>query len=333
MEGLAAWTHLALAMAVKPPEEREWSSFDLDNDQLDAVLDAIARNGAAASARELWAAVTPARTGLELGVLWYALERVETWGQLEGDEPSPWRRWSDTERAAAARRFFAAAGREGPRPRLAVVEIPAGTFQMGSPEGVGDEDEHPRHEVRLSRPFRMGTTVITNAEYGAFDWAWADRLPREPATEMTWFEARLFAAWVGGRLPTEAEWECACRAGTGTAWSFGDDPGRLSDFAWTIENNNDELHPVATKRSNPWGLCDMHGLVFEWTDCRRLRTYRVVTAVDPSGLPRGGGRVARGGALVSDADWTRSASRRTTLPSNRSPVLGFRVALPSDPAQ
>ncbi|MBD3175197.1 MAG: SUMF1/EgtB/PvdO family nonheme iron enzyme [Armatimonadia bacterium] len=142
-----------------------------------------------------------------------------------------------------------------------------------------------------------------------------------PAISMTQLAAKIYCKWLSAktgryyRLPTEAEWEYACRAGTDTVYSFGDDPAELDTYAWYYENSDDQYHEVGTKEPNPWGLHDMHGNVSEW----------VLDGYTPDGYPVDAGetlssflviptdiypRVARGGSWVDDPDWCRSAHRR-----------------------
>jgi len=130
------------------------------------------------------------------------------------------------------------------------------------------------------------------------------------------------------RLPTEAEWEYACRAGSQTAFHFGDDPGSLGDYGWFYSNSGGQTHPVGQKKPNAWGLYDMHGNVWEWCS-DWYGAYPKVAVTDPCGLKKGSYRVIRGGSLEFDAKYCRSAIRRrfnTTLGLSQD---GFRVALSS----
>lgn len=194
---------------------------------------------------------------------------------------------------------------------------------MGSAEG-GDENERPVHEVTLTA-FELGTFTVTKAEFAKLDPGHAcPGGPRHPVTEVSWYVARLFAHWAGCRLPTEAEWEYACRAGTTTAYSFGDDPEKLGDYAWFGGNSGYEVHPVGEKRPNPWGLYDLHGNVWEWCG-DWFGDYPSVNQSNPSGPPGGLDRVHRGGAGWGHPDWCRSAYRGRLLPAGRDDCLGFRV--------
>jgi formylglycine-generating enzyme required for sulfatase activity len=155
----------------------------------------------------------------------------------------------------------------------------------------------------------------------------------EPVVQVTWSDAKAFCDWLSKeenrpyRLPTEAEWEYACRAGTTTRWCTGDDPAMVDAFAWTIENAGKYLHSVGTKRANSWGLHDMHGNAWEWCE-DWFGPYAPESQNDPAGPPAGQKKTLRGGSW----DWThigrtRSASRIGELPDGAHFTHGFRVAL------
>ena len=128
------------------------------------------------------------------------------------------------------------------------------------------------------------------------------------------------------RLPTEAEWEYACRAGTTTAYSFGDEAAQLGANAWYDDNSDWMTHPVGEKLSNPWGLFDMHGNVWEWCS-DWYDEYPSDSASDPQGAARGSYRLYRGGSWILDATRCRSANRHVGIPAYRSSYTGFRLAL------
>ena len=126
------------------------------------------------------------------------------------------------------------------------------------------------------------------------------------------------------RLPTEAEWEYACRSGTTTAYGFGDDASRLGDYGWFDGNSDSRTHPVGEKKPNAWGLYDMHGNVWEW--CQNwYGVYPSGSATDPTGATSGSNRVFRGGGWNGDAGSGRSANRIGNIPGFRFGNLGFRV--------
>ena len=207
--------------------------------------------------------------------------------------------------------------------------IPAGKFTMGE----GDE----AHEVTLTKPFKMGVHEVTQAQYeqvmgvNPSTFKGADN----PVENVSWDDAVEFcrklselpaekAAGNVYRLPTEAQWEYACRAGTTTKFSFGDDDSGLGDYAWHSENSDKKPHPVGSKLPNAWGLYDMHGNVSEW--CQDWYVdYPSGSVTDPSGATSGSLRVFRGGSWGSTAGSCRSAYRLRYLPSFRSSGLGFRV--------
>ena len=159
---------------------------------------------------------------------------------------------------------------------------------------------------------------------------------RYPATYVSWDEAVEYCSKLSAlegkeyRLPTEAEWEYACRGGKSTAYSFGTDPSGLQSYAWFDENawNVDEkyAHAVGGKQANPFGLYDMHGNVWEWCS-DWYGTYSAGAAVDPKGPSTGSYRVYRGGGWFYSAGICRSAYRISDVPSYRNVYLGFRLAL------
>lgn len=215
---------------------------------------------------------------------------------------------------------------------IELVEIPAGSFLMGSRkfEAGRGSDESPQHRVSVAA-FQIGQYAVTNEEYGRFLAAhpetteprfWGDRnynRTRQPIVGVSWEEARRFAAWVGGRLATEAEWEYAARAGT-----TRDEPNR---FAWHFENAEDRLHKVGDKEPNAWGLYDVLGNVWEWTEDDWHASY---TGAPDDGsawvdTPRADSRVVRGGSFHSTEYTVRAASRSRFNPVSRSNLIGFRV--------
>lgn len=223
---------------------------------------------------------------------------------------------------------------------IAFIRIPAGEFDMGSESGSAYEV--PVHRVRISKPFLLGKYPVTNAEYETFLQAnpkarppvhWNDGQkndPLKPVVGVSWRDAQVFCRWVGCRLPTEAEWEYACRAGSKGDYCFGDNAAELDDYAWYGENSGERMQPVGQKKSNAWGLHDMHGNVCEW--CADWYTPYEVSArkqrtlIDPKGGASGSSRVYRGGAWYSSARSVRSASRGGYSPDFSYTDLGFRLA-------
>ena len=225
--------------------------------------------------------------------------------------------------------------------------IPAGEFQMGSTaDEVGRfDDESPAHKVRITKPFYMGVTEVTQGQWFAVmktkPWTGQDHVNEGndyPATYVSWEDAveysRKLSALEGKtyRLPTEAEWEYGCRGGTATSYSFGVNSSLLKNYGWFDENasNVDEkyAHIVGTKQANPFGLYDMHGNVLEWCSDWK-RDYSASTVTDPAGPTTGSYRVYRGGSWIRSAGRCRSAFRSFSVPSYRISILGFRLALSS----
>jgi formylglycine-generating enzyme required for sulfatase activity len=209
--------------------------------------------------------------------------------------------------------------------------IPAGTFMMGS--ATGESDERPPHRVTISQPFYLGKFEVTQGQWEAVmgnNPSLFSGNPNRPVEQVWWDAAQEFLrklnAMEGGskyRLPSEAEWEYAARAGTTTAYSFGDDAARLGDYAWYKDNANNQTHPVGQLKPNPWGLYDMHGNVMEWVEDWYGR-YGAEAVTNPRGPSSGTHRMRRGGAWNSTAAVCRS-SNRYSVPGFRDDFLGFRV--------
>ncbi len=222
--------------------------------------------------------------------------------------------------------------------------IKAGEFLMGSPASEKDRSsEEEQHRVRISRNFYMQTTDVTQGQWkslvGTDPWKGKTYVKEEadyPATYVSWDDAVAFCRklserdGVQCRLPTEAEWEYACRAGSRAAYSFGGDAGDLSAYAWFDGHawNQDEkyAHRVGQKRANEFGLHDMHGNVWEWcSDWHDSNYYSKSPLTDPKGPSEGSGRVFRGGSWFELPQFCRSAYRSRDSPSFRFNYLGFRV--------
>jgi formylglycine-generating enzyme required for sulfatase activity len=225
---------------------------------------------------------------------------------------------------------------------------------------MGESTEN-QHEVTLTKPFYMGEYEVTNAEWRRVMGDLPDdpmeddrnlkltkaagrkvRVARllppidSPVKQVTWEDAVEFCRKLSAmpeeqkagrvyRLPTEAEWEYACRAGTTTKYSFGDDDSQLGEYGWFDENSGGQVHPVGQKKPNSWGLYDMHGNV--WERCSDwYKVYSDGAVTNPQGPSSGLSRVNRGGGWPSTARYCRSAVRYWDYPSNRH-YLGFRLAL------
>ncbi len=212
------------------------------------------------------------------------------------------------------------------RGRFEWAQIPAGSFEMGSAEGVGDEDERPRHEVTLSG-FQILANELNNEQYRLLV---TDHLgePRMPAVGVTWYEAYAYAAWLGGRLPTETEWEYAARAGTTTPYWSGETKADLARVGWYDQNSEGRLYVVGEKgKPNPWGLHDVHGNAWEWVG-DWFGGYSAEPQMNPWGPPSGQDRVLRGGSFLYSAVYARAANRNRVDPESEVVVIGFRVVLP-----
>ena len=223
---------------------------------------------------------------------------------------------------------------------MKLVQIPAGKFMMGSPESEKDRysNEGPQHEVTISKPFFMGVFEVTQQQYERI----MGRNPsffkgaQNPVEFVSWEDAVDFCKKVSQKtgktvhLPTEAEWEYACRAGTKTRFCYGDDASysKLADYAWYGNNSYGQTHPVGQKRPNDWGLYDMHGNVLEWcADWYGADYYASAKNADPQGPPSGTNRVQRGGGWFNTPGGCSSAGRRWGSPEFLSSDFGFRAAV------
>jgi formylglycine-generating enzyme required for sulfatase activity len=217
------------------------------------------------------------------------------------------------------------------------VLIPAGEFMMGSPSGEENrnDDEGPVHKVTIKNSFYMGKYPVTQKQ-------WEKVMENNPSTfkgeslpveSVSWDKIQEFLKKINVmegtdkyRLPSEAEWEYACRAGTTTRYYFGDDESKLNEYAWYYRNSGDITHPAGQKKPNSWGLYDMHGNVWEWIRDRQHDKYEGAPS-DGSVWEDGNSsaRVVRGGSWNSDARRCRSAFRFRNDPGNRSFYFGFRL--------
>lgn len=268
---------------------------------------------------------------------------------------SPYLLWADKSAPATGKRFYRAVAMEPPGN---TVFIPPGTFRMGSPTNEVDrlDWEGPQTDVIISRGFWIGKYEVTQGEYLAVmennpsffqGMRYGTDLNR-PVENVSWHDAIKYCAnltereRLAGRvpansvyrLPTEAEWEYACRAWTSARFNYGDDPDyrNLTNYAWYQDNSGGQTHPVGQKLPNAWGLFDMHGNVWEWCEDRWGDNLPGGVVLDPKGPGSGEFRVFRGGSWRGRDQWPyarrcRSALRYRFYSELRSETLGFRVVL------
>jgi formylglycine-generating enzyme required for sulfatase activity len=231
------------------------------------------------------------------------------------------------------------------RTGIEFVRIPGGSFKMGSPptEKDRDDDEGPQHEVVLD-DFYLARTPVTNAQYARFlkkrpdapkPRYWDNReynQPEQPVVGVSWTEAQKYCDWANLKLPTEAQWEYACRAGTTTPYWSGDKESDLARAGWYKGNADGRTHPVGEKEANPFGLHDTHGNVWEWCWDKfgpyadRPPRPKDGLRYEPGDEDGGAMRVIRGGSWSFGARFARSAFRYDVHPGVRYGIVGFRPA-------
>lgn len=238
---------------------------------------------------------------------------------------------------------------------MRLVRIEPGKFTMGSPETQpGRQEREHAHEVEITRAFYLGMYEVTQAEYRAVlianpshfghqerreSLTAGQRFDRHPVDSVTWHDAVRFCEELSNRdaeqkagrryrLPTEAEWEYACRAGGTGIWAWGDERKLLPEFAWSRHRGSElTTQPVGQKRANAWGLHDMHGNVWEWCSDWYAEDLRGTDRQDPRGPDGGQSKVIRGGAYQSIPAHTRSATRFHDPPTIGDQDVGLRVVL------
>ena len=256
-------------------------------------------------------------------------------------QPAPLQAPFDAAAAETAQRAWAwfmgtateITGSVGQRLRL----IPPGTFQMGSPNGVGEDRERPQHAVTLTRALWVCVHPVTQGQWQSVmkttPWQGQSLVKSGSdvaATYVNWSDAteycRVLSEREGRRyrLLTEAEWEYACRAGTTTQWSFGDDESQLKEYAWYSGTPGAHAESVGQKRANAFGLFDMHGNVREWCS-DWYGSYGKSAEVGPAGPSSGSSRVVRGGCWCSEPRYVRAGYRLGFAPDARGFSIGFRV--------
>jgi len=238
--------------------------------------------------------------------------------------------------------------------KLELVLIPAGEFVMGEPEATADAEkatlkksaadrknpglrEIPRHPVRLTKPFYMSKFVITQDQYQAVMGKNPSKLKGndKPVNRVDWDGSQAFCKRLSEqlkqtfRLPTEAEWEFACRAGTTTAYYSGDTNKDLDRIGWYTGNSKGTLHPVGQKEPNAFGLYDMQGSILQWClDRYDDDTYSKSTVEDPQGPATGALRATRGGAWSTPAWMCKSGVTFGAESDDQSVGIGIRIVLP-----
>ena len=213
--------------------------------------------------------------------------------------------------------------------KMEMVRISAGSFLTSDDKSAADREKHV-HKVNITKPFCLGKYEVTQEQWEAVmgNNPSAFKGPKNPVEQVSWNDCRTFFDKLNEKtgeqgsefvLPTEAQWEYACRAGSTSKFCFGDDENQLGEYAWYGKNSGGEAHPVGKKKPNAFGLYDMCGNVWEWCADYWTDYYAKSPADDPRGPTTGSKRVNRGGGWRHDARSCRSAVRSSSL--------GFRVAL------
>ena len=214
--------------------------------------------------------------------------------------------------------------RVNPKDGLTYLWIPPGTFLMGCSPGDRDckADEKPAHQATLARGFWLSQTPVTQQAWQRVTGQNPSQFKgaNRPVENVDWIEAKAYCAAVGGRLPTEAEWEYAARAG-----AKGSRYGKLDDIAWHFGNSGFTTHEVGRKLANDFGLDDMLGNVWQWV-ADWYGNYPSGEQSDPSGAETGQFRVLRGGSWYFDSKYVRASSRDKNEPGSRSQDIGLRCA-------
>ena len=234
----------------------------------------------------------------------------------------------------------------GPKPQLAVdlgggvkmelVIIPPGSFEMGSEKG-GQANEKPVHKVTFKKPFCIGKYEVTQEQWQAVMGANPSKFkdPKKPVDTVSWNACRAFVTKLSEKtsrkfsLPSEAEWEYACRAGSTSEFCSGDGEEALGEYAWHSGNSGDVTHPVGQRKPNKWGIFDMHGNVWEWCEDMWHESYEGAPT-DGSAWVEGGdqlNRLLRGGSWSFPQSRCRSAVRHKTAPTRGPAGPGCRVVL------
>ncbi len=229
------------------------------------------------------------------------------------------------------------------KPTIEWASIPAGTFTMGSPESEVDRSrDETQHQVTLSA-FKMSKYEVTFEQYDLFCEATSREKPSDrgwgrgnrPVIYISWYDAKAFADWMGCRLPTEAEWEYACRAGTTTPFNTGNNlTTSQANYEGNLPYNNNakgewrkKTLPVGSFAPNAYGLFDMHGNVDEWCS-DWYESYSTSAQTNPNQQFRGSFRVFRGGCWVVGADECRAACRFSSPNARKDSLIGFRLVSP-----